>query len=257
MAVTRRSARIVIPAAGLPEHEIQIWFVSLRATDEWVRYGVEILSPDERARAGAFAFKRYSDEFTIGRASLRILLSRYCGLDCAKLEFQYGRRGKPSISHLCPSLRFNMSHSSGLAVYAIASGCELGIDLEGLRDMPDLEEIASRYFCAEEYCDLINLPQSARQAAFTRCWTRKEAFIKALGDGLFFELDRFRVAVKPEEAPRLLHIDGNSVSAGQWSLCDVAAPPGMTCCLAYSEGPRTIEYRPAPACVIGFDVLAS
>lgn len=239
----------------LDNRRIDVWLLSLHAPDDLVRLGWEILAADERARAGRFSFKRLSDEFTIARAALRMLLARYSGVDARKLEFYYGRRGKPSIAHVCPALRFNMSHSRGFAIYAIASECELGIDLEEIRSMHDLEEIAARFFCPEEYADLLCLSPSARRAAFFRCWTRKEAFLKALGDGLSFGLNRFRVTIRPDEPARLLHVEGSAVTACQWSLYDIAVEPGFSCCLVYKGESRTVNYRPAPACAAEFHQL--
>ena len=103
-------------------------------------------------------------------------------------------------------MRFNISHSGGLAVFAFTLDCEVGVDVEEIRELKDLAEIAARFFCAEETAELMSLPADQRTAAFFRCWTRKEAYIKAIGDGLSAPLDGFAVTLGRDEPARLIHL---------------------------------------------------
>src|SRR5262249_7235080 len=157
--------------------------VRLRAPDSVTARYAELLAADESSRAGRFAFDHLRHSFTLARGAMRILLGHCLNAPPESIVFAYGAKGKPSLA--APSrVRFNTSHSGDLALFAATLDCELGVDIEHARAMPDLEEIATRFFSAEEKSDLLALPPDQREAAFFRCWTRKEAYIKAIGDGL-------------------------------------------------------------------------
>jgi 4'-phosphopantetheinyl transferase len=148
----------------------------------------------------------------------------------------YGERGKPRI---CGGyrLRFNLSHSGGQALYALALDCEVGVDLEQIRPMPDCDSIAARFFSAAEVRDLLSVPPDQRVEAFFACWTRKEAYVKAVGDGLCLPLDSFRVSMLPSEPPQL-DATGDS---HEWSLFDVSPGQGYAAALV-GERSRTEVY---------------
>jgi 4'-phosphopantetheinyl transferase len=201
---------------------------------------VDCLSPDERARAARFHFARDQRRFVAARALLRGLLGRYLGLDPAEVVFGYGPRGKPFLAAPPRSLRFNVSHSDGLALLAFAEGRELGIDLERERPLSDAEGIAGRFFSAGEGKALFGLPEGERGRAFFRCWTRKEAFIKATGDGLSRPLDGFEVTVGPGEDARLLRVDGEPEEVGRWWLQDVEPAAGFLGALAVAGRPARV-----------------
>ena len=129
---------------------------------------------DERQRAGRFHFEKDRGEFIVGRALLRTLLGRYGHREPSQLEFHYGASGKPRLAGEDPSLRFNLSHSHGLALYAFSRGRELGIDVEQIRSNADAKKIAERFFSSQEVATLRALPAHEREKAFFDCWTRKE-----------------------------------------------------------------------------------
>ena len=167
------------------------------------------LAEDEKARATRFIFERHRDHFIAARGILRDLLGRYVHRAPQTIRFLFGPQGKPRLADLGTdsAVRFNLSHSHGLAMIAIGLRREVGIDIELLR--PDFagEEIAERYFSAKEVNELRTLPAELRTEGFFLCWTRKEAYIKARGDGLHVPLDSFSVSLSPGTLPKISSAD--------------------------------------------------
>lgn len=214
--------------------EVHVWRASLRPSAPVLARLEAHLSPDERARAARFRFPRHRDAFIAGRGAQREILARYTGLAPADLAWRATEHGKLSLDGpvAASGIRFNVSNSGGLALYAVALGRELGVDLEELRPMPDGMEIARRFFSAPENEVFAALPAEARDAAFFACWTRKEAYIKAVGEGLSMPLDRFDVAFAPGEPPRLLATRGDEAEASRWTLLELHPGPGYVGALA-------------------------
>lgn len=195
----------------------------------------ESLSPEERARANRFHFSLHRDQFVIARGVLRYLLSHYIDIQAPLIRFAEGAHGKPELLEK-PRYRFNVSHSGGLAMYAVCDLHEVGIDIEQHREMDDLEGIASRYFAPEEVQALEQFPAEQRAAAFFRCWSRKEAIVKAIGTGLSLPLDSFCVSVENRADPQ---VQGR-LPAGTWTLFDVTPRPGYSAALAVQGAPREV-----------------
>ena len=220
-------SRISIPASG----EIQVWYASL---DRPVSRFQELLSQDERDRAGRFIFERDRIQYIVRRGILRILLGCYLGVEPGLVRFNYSNNDKPALadSYDRTELHFNLSHSEGMAVYAFTSDREIGIDIEQIQDIPDMEQIFERFFSPGEKEVFHILSESKRKEAFFNCWTRKEAFIKATGDGLSRPLDGFDVSLVPGEPARLLEIEGNSEEVSRWFMQDLKGAPGFAAALA-------------------------
>jgi len=199
----------------LPANAIHIWRASFDIEPDTLSRLRETLAPDEKARASRFAFPRDRDHFTAGRGVLRDLLSRYLGQPPAAAVFEYGPRAKPALRsvHSGLPLRFNLSHSHGLALYAFTYGREVGIDLELIRTDFGGDALAQRYFSKREVAELLALPPGLRPMSFFVCWTQKEAFVKALGEGLQIPLDSFDVPLMPRGRGTLRSPDGR-----RWSL---------------------------------------
>jgi 4'-phosphopantetheinyl transferase len=160
----------------------------------------ETLAPDERARAGRFVHDRDRRRFVAGRGILRAILALYLQCLAGEIEFAYEPEGKPRLrdnGSRRPSVRFNLSHSYDLAVYAISTDREIGIDVEAIRSDFDPGEIARRFFSAREFAELLALPAHQRNEGFFACWTRKEAYLKARGSGFGIPLDSFDVSMTP------------------------------------------------------------
>jgi 4'-phosphopantetheinyl transferase len=171
------------------------------------------------------------------------MLGGYLGMAPAAVPFRYGSRGKPALD-LSPPVDFNASHSGALAVYAFTAGREVGIDIERLHSLDRMQEIARRFFCAEEAAELEALPEELRERAFLHCWTRKEAYIKATGDGLSCPLDEFRVSLRPCDTARFLHIGHRPEAAGAWTLHDLDLAEGYVAALAYCDSERPLVVLP-------------
>ena len=201
-----------------------------------------LLEPEERDRAARFRFDHLQHAFILARGGLRVLLGCYLGVCPAAVQFTYGSKGKPTLSG--GSVEFNVSHSGGLAVFAFTFGCEIGVDVEQIRSLPDMLEIASQFFCVEETAELMALPAGERERAFFLCWTRKEAYIKATGDGLSAPLDSFRVALRPGAPARFVHFKHDASAAASWTLHDLSLTPAHAGALAYRDAPRSVLVQP-------------
>jgi 4'-phosphopantetheinyl transferase len=184
------------------------------------------LSPDERQRAERFHFEKDRGEFIAGRALLRTLLGRYLQREPSQLRFHYGASGKPRLAGEESALRFNLSHSHGLALYAFSRRREIGIDVEQIRSNADAEKIAGRFFSAQEVAVLRSLPEREKEKAFFDCWTRKEAYVKAKGDGLTAPLDGFSVSLSPGDPAALLDVRDDAAEVSRWSLRELDPGPG-------------------------------
>jgi 4'-phosphopantetheinyl transferase len=199
-----------------------------------------VLATDEKERARRFRFDHLRQSFVITRGVLRCLLARYVGLDPAELRFACGPKGKPALASAA-GIEFNATHSGGSALFAFATGCQVGIDLELMRPIAGAQDLADRFFCPEEAAEIRSLPPGERERAFFRCWTRKEAYIKAIGDGLSAPLDGFRVALRPGEAARLVHIAHDTDAAAAWTLDDLGPAAGYLAALAYRDRRRSVS----------------
>lgn len=178
-----------------------------------------ILSPEERERAARFHFPEHQKHFIGCRGILREILSGFLEIPPAELRFTYNAYGKPGVPD--STLRFNVSHSGGWAMFAVTQAREVGIDLERINERTAIELIPARFFSARETAQLRALPVEQQTHAFFRCWTRKEAYIKARGLGLSLPLDSFDVSLAPGEPAALLR------AAGNYSVRELPAPEGF------------------------------
>jgi 4'-phosphopantetheinyl transferase len=229
----RDSACRVEPSLRLPDDEVQLWRVDLEAIREDEAQWRTILSADENARASRYHFARDRQRFVAARAWLRIILGSYLETDSSLVEFSYSDKEKPSLAaRLTESgVTFNISHSGGIALLAFARRREVGVDVEEIRHNSDLEAIARRFFSAREREELSAVPKEAMAEAFFRCWTRKEAYIKATGDGLSLPLSQFDVSLKPGESDALVATRPNPAEAEKWLLREVPAGAGYAAAL--------------------------
>jgi 4'-phosphopantetheinyl transferase len=207
----------------LPLDEVHVWRASLDQPQRLESF-FALLAADEKARAARFYFQRDREHYTVARGLLRTLLSRYLNVRPSGLTFSYGPQGKPFLADGSGGdLRFNISHSHGLALLAFTRGRELGIDLERIRADAAGEQIAERFFSASEVAVLRQLPASQQTDAFFNCWARKEAFIKARGEGLSLPLDQFCVSLVPGEPAVLLSAEISAHEAERWAMAEIVA----------------------------------
>jgi 4'-phosphopantetheinyl transferase len=204
---------------ALPKDEVHVWRTTLDIAPSGFAKLRQILSPDERERADRFRFEVDQRRAVIGRGYLRLLLGQILDLPANKLRFEQDAFGKPS---LLPKqglpVQFNLSHSGALILIAIAPGRAVGVDVERIRTDLDPDDIAARFFSANECEVLASLTGPARYQAFFACWTLKEAYLKARGVGLSLPLDQFDVSFLSDEEPRLLATRPDPEEARRWRL---------------------------------------
>jgi len=216
----------------LSGNEIHVWRASLEREASQLEAFWSVLGADEKRRGERFHFERDRSHFVIARGLLREILARYLPIAPAQIDFTYNEYGKPELANHEESLRFNVSHSHGAALFVFARGQELGVDLELLR--PDFAslEVAARFFSEAEVSALRSLSPTLQTQGFFNCWTRKEAYIKALGEGLSHPLHRFVVSLTPQDHACLISTENDPQEAANWSIIDLNPFPGYAAALA-------------------------
>jgi 4'-phosphopantetheinyl transferase len=221
--------------------DVHVWRASLGATYESVQRLHGILAEDEKARADRFIFARDRNHFILARGALREILSRYLGIAPREIRFIYSPYGKPALADAAGDLKFNVSHSHEVALYAIARGCEVGLDVEYVRDDFASMEIAERFFSRAEVTALRAIEPDSRTLAFFNCWTRKEAYIKARGEGLSHPLEQFAVSCAPGQPAAILSSENDPQEVSRWRLHELLPGPGYAAALALSGAPRKVS----------------
>jgi 4'-phosphopantetheinyl transferase len=213
---------------------VHLWHRRLDASAAEVDAYCRLLSSEEQERALRFRVERPRKEFVLTRGTLRTLLAQYLGITPQEVHFRYAVRGKPALegeSGLC----FNVSHTDGLALMAFVMRRTIGIDVENLVRAVDAQRLAERFFSERERQALRPLRGDELQAAFFRCWTRKEAYIKAKGDGLSLALHEFDVSIAEQDRDALLATRPDPTEAARWTVCDVPMGTGYVAAVAVAE----------------------
>jgi 4'-phosphopantetheinyl transferase len=230
----------------LPPDVVNVCVRSLHVPASVERACYELLSAEERERAERYRVERPRKDFIVTRATLRSLAAAYLGTTPLELSFRYSKYGKPILDGAFDlrsldlglndlrvnDLRFNVSHTEGLALIAFVRTHEIGIDVERIRPEPDVRKLAERFFSLHERHALEKLSGDELQAAFFRCWTRKEAYVKARGEGLSLPLHQFDVSVAADESQALLATRPDPSEASRWILRDLPTRPGYAAALA-------------------------
>jgi len=222
--------------------DVHVWRAALARTPREVEALKGLLSEDELSRAERFHFPHDRSNFVVARGTLREILSLYLGLPPELLQFGYSAFGKPELNGAPAEtrLRFNLSHAGGLALYAVAAGREVGVDVEVVRESVPCEELAASFFSRREVAALLALPACDRTRAFFECWTRKEAYIKAHGEGLSLPLDSFDVSLAPGEPAALLGTRGGREASG-WTLRELTPGQGYAAAVAVEGDGRRLR----------------
>jgi 4'-phosphopantetheinyl transferase len=232
----------------LEPRAIHVWRVEIGQAlpDAVLCARCELLSADEVERAGRLKTRVLRDRYVLCRGALRRLLGDYMGRAPRTLVFEYGPSGKPALrtgraAGEAP-IEFNVSHADDLALIALTRTRRVGIDVERIRSLPDADGLVRRFFAPAEQARYMSLPAESRTLAFFRCWTRKEAVVKASGHGLSQPLDEFEVSLGPDEPARLLRIPGLSNPSEGWSLHSFQPVPGHTAAVAATRGAVTLSF---------------
>jgi len=211
------------------DDEVEIVVKDLDTSPEALRAAIPLLSEAERQRAHRFVFTRDRGRYIAARSQLRRLLGARLGVRPENVELVYGARGKPALAPRLAwsGLRFNVAHCGDAAVYAFASRREVGIDIETVRALEDADTIAGHVFSRRENDMYQALDAHEKPIGFFNCWTRKEAFIKAVGDGFYHPLDRFDVSLAPGEPARILRVGNTPGDRCGWRMDGFSRAPGL------------------------------
>lgn len=226
------SAAEAMQPRRLQPGEVHVWHASPGTTEFDRDSAAELLSPDENTRMGRFHFDKDRNNFLFSRSMLRMVLASYLGIFPAELVFAYSAHGKPSLAKSSVRLDFNMSHSSGDLLIATSLGRKIGVDLERVRHDLNVHEIAQRFFSQAENKSLHAMPERSCYEAFFLCWTRKEAFVKARGEGLSCPLSSFDVSVEAGEGKINLVTRPDPDEARRWELWSLSGVPGFASAVA-------------------------
>jgi 4'-phosphopantetheinyl transferase len=224
---------------------VHVWIASLDDSVIPVKEFAQILSEKERRKADRFLFERDKSRFIIRHGILRTIIGRYyLAIQPCQLKFRYGVRGKPHLAECSGgnTLRYNRTDSNGLALYAFSKNRNIGIDVEFMRHLADAQLIVDGSFSEYEKTAYKSLPERVKHEAFFNCWTRKEAFIKAIGEGLNFPLDQFDVTITPGEPVRLLRVAGQLEEASKWTLTAFTPEADYKAALAVKSNNCNIFY---------------
>ena len=218
----------------LPRNAVHVWRASLDVSTSCLHSLQGTLTPDECTRAERFYFQEHRERFIAGRGLLRNILSRYLDRKPGQLRFRYNSYGKPALIEETgvEGICFNLSHSHDMALYAVTHGREIGVDIERFRPDVEAEKLAERFFSPREAAVLRALPEQLRKEGFFNCWTRKEAYIKAEGEGMAIPLSSFDVSLAPGAAAALLRSQNPPQETSRWSLQALDPKPGYAAALA-------------------------
>ena len=218
--------------------DIHVWRIGLNDLESKIEQFEAVLSYDERRRADRFRFERDRKQFILSRGALRNLLGKYLELSAHHIEFTQNRYGKPALVNR-EKLTFNLSHSGGLALVAVARNTEIGVDVEVVNRQLDFLPLADRFFSEAEYREIVTSSESDRSILFYRCWTGKEAVVKARGKGLSIPLDTFAVSLE-QTGSQVVSLVEKGKEASTWRLVPIDVGEGYAGAIAYEGGARDL-----------------
>jgi 4'-phosphopantetheinyl transferase len=233
----------VIPI--LPHDQVHIWCASLEQSPDKVQALAQTLSADEQSRASRFRFRQHQENFIISRGFLREILSRYLHTQAVDLQFCYSPNGKPSLANIAEGnrLSFNLSHSGKIVLYAMNWNHEIGIDIEEVKAIPDLDGLVKNFFSEPEKQAILELEPDEKIVAFFNGWTRKEAYLKAVGTGLSLFPAHVEVSLNSDENPRFIKISGDTEAAEKWILKTLVPVEGYVGAIALPKQDWHFQYR--------------
>jgi 4'-phosphopantetheinyl transferase len=223
----------------LADNQAHVWRIDLELLGSNPNQYDGILTQDELSRSQRFYFQADRIRFASTRAVMRIILGNYLNIEPGNLNLKFSPYGKPYLANKSTeeNLTFNVSHTGNFSLLAVTRNRRIGVDIERIRNEASLEAIAKRFFTPEEANQILLLPETLRPEAFFTCWTRKEAFIKAQGEGLSIPLNQFEVTLSPDEIPQLIYSRNSGGHADMWQIYHLEPGAGYIGALAV-EGKR-------------------
>lgn len=226
-----------------PPGMVHLWITPLDLAEGQLSDFLSCLSEEEFNRSSRFYFPIHRNRYIAAHGWLRRILSRYLSLTARELDFSFGPKGKPALSGGVEGMQFNMAHSEGLALIAVSWETRVGVDIERVRPLKDSEGLVARFFSTRESAAFSALPEQLRATAFFNLWTRKEAWLKATGEGIADLLSEVEVSFLPGEGAALLTLPDQYRAAEEWRLYDVPVSAGFCAALAASN-PVQLQVRP-------------
>lgn len=223
--------------------EVHVWAADLDVPSKDFEQFAESLSTREIERAARFHFERDRKRFVAGRGLMRTLLSRYLQIEPSGIEFRYNAQGKPSVvtAGAGDSLQFNLTHCEDLALLAVTRLAEVGVDIERVRALEDFDDLVRKFFSSRESAAFANLGVEEKPAAFFNLWTRKEAWLKATGEGIAHSLHLVEVAFLPGESARLVNLPRQLAGGTRWTLHELDPAENFTAALAINGAPESLK----------------
>ena len=228
----------------LGAEDVHVWAAELDVRGDRQRWLAATLSPEERARAARFRTPELRRRWTAGRGLLREILGHYLAIEPRDVRFGRNAHGKPLLAGQAQRrITFNLARAGGLGVYALSSDHAVGVDVEEVREFPELRAMAGNTFSPGERAALEAVSPEDYLPAFYRCWTRKEAYLKARGTGLLTPLDSFDVEIAPDRPAALLGVSGDASAPGEWTLLHLEPASGYVGALAVGAPPGQVMLR--------------
>ena len=226
-------------------NKVHVWHASLEQPSEVVQKLESFLSEEERQRAERFRYQEHQQAFVVSRGILRNLLNRYTGIQPEQIQFKYNVTGKPFLAGMesGTDLSFNLSHSGLLVLYAFCWGRQVGIDVECIRPMEEMDQVAEMNLSHREYRAYKRVSEQDRLKAFYNCWSRKEAFVKAIGDGMSLPMREIEVSLEAHRPAQLLSIQGSLEQANLWTMHDLKTWDGYAAALVVEGRDHTISHK--------------
>ena len=228
----------------LNQAEAHLWRANLDQDPANLEILARTLSLEEQEKAEKFYFPKHGKRYTAARGFLRHILAKYLNIKPQEVAFSYGERGKPYLAKIIThnNLEFNLSHSEDVAVYGVTRNYAIGIDVENLRAMENLEQLVNRFYCPEEAEFIRQLAPEHKIKAFFRAWTAKEAYLKATGEGLAGGLDRVSVSLEPNQPLCLFETQENSPDLTGWSFLALDVHPNFSATVAIAAKSCQLSY---------------
>jgi 4'-phosphopantetheinyl transferase len=227
----------------LGANEIHVWAATLSAPPDLLQKFSDTLTPEEKERANRFKFDKHRNRFIAGRGTLRAILAQSLSANASRLRFNYLENGKPVLADEFANsgIHFNLAHTEDLALVAVTRIGLLGVDVECVRPIKNVDELVARFFSPRENQLFQKVSEAEKPAAFFNLWTRKEALLKATGEGITRSLSLVEVSFLPGKPARLLAISGDERRAAEWNLREMVPAVGYTAAVAVKAETSNIQ----------------